>query len=163
MLSLRIHIRNLLYWYQLEKTQQRRNKVHWQSIGKSVSVDWCLLACKLMHSLSNIVNWEITITHDEDDDKRQIRDRCSLVMSSLPWFFKNAFWSSSLIHMVPLQSSCITPFSFSWCSSYKILAALSSGMQLRIKLSFFFITWRAYYLAFSEIIKALFSVLTLDS
>lgn len=153
---------NLLYWCQLEKTQQGRNKVYWQSIGKSVSVDWCLLACKSMHPLSNIVNWEITIIYDEDDDKGQITDSCLLGMSSLPWFFKNAFWSCSLIHILLLQSSYITPFSFFWCISYKIPSALSSGMQLRIKLSLFFITWRAYYLDFSEIIKVSFSVLTLD-
>lgn len=101
---------NLLHWCQLEKTQQGRNKVHWHNIGKSISVDWCWIACKLIYSLSNIVNWEITIIHSEDGDKRQLRDRCLLVMSSLPWFFlKNAFWSCSLINMVPLQSSCITP------------------------------------------------------
>lgn len=114
-----------------------------------------------LHANQWIVNWEITIIHDEDDDKRQIRDSCLLGMSSLPWFFKNAFWSCSLIHMIPLQSSHITPFSFSWCSSYKILSALSSGMQLRIKLGLFFITWRAFYLAFYELIKVPFSVLTL--
>lgn len=152
---------NLLYWCQLEKTQQGRNKVHWQSIEKSVSIDWCLLACKSVHPLSNIVNWEITIIH-KDDDKKQIRYRYLLGMTSLPWFFKNAFWSCSLIHILLLQSSHITLFSFSWCSSYKILSALSSWMQLRLKLSLFFITWRAYYLSFSEIIKVSFSVLTLD-